>query len=150
MIMRMTGYATWQEAPAYQTLRMFVFQCESKHHISKDMLRELNVHPYEQTWNAFLAHAGETWVMRGELEAAEKASKGFVYHTPSPSKVAKREGGKRILDTKSAQESVPLQRIKDGVWQVNQSDPSAFGGRHPTDDKSSSQSPGWCVCIIWK
>ena len=97
--MHMTNYATWQEVPAYQTLRMYVFQCESKHHISREMLGELNVHPYEQNWNAFLTHTGETWVMREELEVVERASKGFVYHTPSPSPGVKNAAGTIVFDT---------------------------------------------------
>ena len=104
---------------------MYLSQCKAKHNIPKATLGELNVHPYGQSWKTFLAHAEETWVMREELEVAEKAAKGFVYHIPSPSLSIRGTSRRRVLDTHSAQEDVPLQQATGpdapkGIWKVNE------------------------------
>ena len=78
MIMAMTNYVTMLEAPAYRALRMYHFQCKTKHNFPQEMLAELNVQSYERSWRSSLAHAEQTWIMQEELAAAEKATKEVV------------------------------------------------------------------------
>lgn len=97
MIMTVPNYATMLEAPAYRALRMYHFQCKTKHNIPHEMLCELNVQPYKQSWRSFLAHAEETWVMREELDAAEDATKEAVYHDPISGQQEKAQPEKESL-----------------------------------------------------